>query len=139
MHSLQRYGFIKAAGKAVVRTGQMSWLTLDMVWKMVTGQASWRNLSGPINIAQYAGYTARIGLVPFLAFLAIVSISLGILNLLPIPVLDGGHLMYYLIEAVRGKPVSLRAELIGAQIGIFLLMLLMGFAVFNDLSRIISG
>ncbi len=136
LRSVQRYGFFDAAGRAVIRTGQMSWLTLDMVWKMLTGQASWRNLSGPINIAQYAGYTARVGLVPFLAFLAVVSISLGVLNLLPIPVLDGGHLLYYLVEAVRGRPLSLRAEIIGQQIGIALLMLLMGFAVFNDLSRI---
>jgi regulator of sigma E protease len=95
-----------------------------------------RNISGPISIAQYAGHSAAIGLAPFLAFLAIVSISLGILNLLPIPILDGGHLMYYLMEFIKGSPVSEQTQLLGQRVGIIMLLLLMGLAFYNDLARL---
>ena len=107
-----------------------------MVARMVTGDVSPRNISGPINIAQYAGSSASIGVVPFLNFLAIVSISLGILNLLPIPMLDGGQIVYQLAEAAKGSPLSERTQIIGQQMGILLLLLLMSFAFYNDLSRI---
>jgi regulator of sigma E protease len=131
----QRYNPIDALGHALIRTGSLTWLTLDASWNMVVGKVSLSNLSGPINIAQYAGYTAESGLVPFLAFLAVVSISLGVLNLLPIPVLDGGHLLYYLIEAFKGSPLSIQAELIGQRVGLALLLTLMSFAIYNDLTR----
>lgn len=129
-----------AAGQAAFsRTGQITVLTALMFYRMVAGQASLANLSGPISIAQYAGALFAAGVVPFLFFLAIISISLGILNLLPIPLLDGGQLFYLAIEAVRRKPLSERIEMLGQQIGIGLLVLLLGFAVFNDLSRIIHS
>lgn len=132
----QRYNPAAALGQAFARTGNLAWLTLDASWNMVIGKVSLRNLSGPIVIAQYAGYTAEGGLVPFLAFLAIVSISLGVLNLLPIPMLDGGHLLYYILEAVKGSPLSAQAEMTGQRIGIALLLVLMCFAVYNDLMRL---
>jgi regulator of sigma E protease len=111
-------------------------LTVRMVSSMVTGSVSVKNISGPINIAQFAGQSFSIGPVAFLGFLAIVSISLGILNLLPIPMLDGGQIAYQLIEAFKGGPLSERAQLFGQQIGILFLLLLMSFAFYNDLSRI---
>jgi regulator of sigma E protease len=133
----QRYGPVAAVGVAVNRTWSMSALTIRMVVRMVTGDVSVKNISGPINIAQYAGYTASLGAASFLNFLAVVSLSLGILNLLPIPVLDGGQVIYQLIEAVKGTPLSERAQLIGQQIGIAFLMM-MGFAFYNDLTRVFS-
>lgn len=132
----QRYNPAAALSHALMRTGSLAWLTLDASWNMVIGKVSLRNLSGPIDIAQYAGYTAESGLVPFLAFLAIVSISLGVLNLLPIPVLDGGHLLYYVIEAIKGSPLSAQAEMMGQRIGLTLIVMLLGFAVYNDLMRL---
>lgn len=132
----QRYNPAAALGHALARTGSLAWLTLDASWNMVIGKVSLRNLSGPIDIAQYAGYTAESGLVPFLAFLAIVSISLGVLNLLPIPVLDGGHLLYYVMEAVKGSPLSAHAEMTGQRIGLALILMLFCFAVYNDLMRL---
>jgi len=103
---------------------------------MVSGRASVENLSGPISIARYAGESAAIGLSTFLAFLGVVSVSLGVLNLLPVPVLDGGHLMYYLVEAVTGRPVSEAVQLAGQKLGILLLLLLMSIAFYNDLIRL---
>jgi len=132
----QRYNPAAALGHALARTGSLAWLTLDASWNMVIGKVSLRNLSGPIDIAQYAGYTAESGLVPFLAFLAIVSISLGVLNLLPIPVLDGGHLLYYVMEAVKGSPLSAQAEMAGQRVGLALILMLFCFAVYNDLMRL---
>lgn len=132
----QRYNPAAALGQALARTGNLTGLTLAASWNMVTGRVSLHNLSGPIAIAQYAGYTAESGWVPFLAFLAIVSISLGVLNLLPIPVLDGGHLLYYILEAFKGSPLSARAEMTGQRIGIALLLVLMCFAIYNDLTRL---
>ena len=102
-------------------------------------EASLSNLSGPINIAQYAGEWARAGLISFLFFLALISISLGFVNLLPIPLLDGGQLFYLVIEAIRRKPLSERAEAIGQRVGLSLIVLLVGFAVFNDLSRLVHS
>jgi len=136
MQAEQRYGLIEAWPVAVVKTWEMMALTVRMVASMVTGGVSVKNISGPINIAQYAGYSASIGLVQFLSFLAIVSISLGILNLLPIPLLDGGQIFYQLLEAAKGSPLSERAQIFGQQIGVFFLLLLMSFAFYNDLSRI---
>ncbi len=131
-----RYGPVAATTQALRATWDASALTLRVLGRMVIGEASLKNLSGPINIAQYAGDTVSMGLVPFLKFLAIVSISLGILNLLPVPILDGGHLLYFAIEAVRGKPLSEHAQVVGQQVGILLLVMLMGLAIFNDLARL---
>ena len=124
--------------KAVDKTWDFSVLTLRVLGKMILGEASVKNLSGPISIARYAGDSASIGLVAFLGFLAIVSVSLGVLNLLPVPLLDGGHLMYYLIESVKGSPVSESAQMMGQQIGIVLLLGLMGLAFYNDIIRLIG-
>ncbi|MFV2003703.1 MAG: RIP metalloprotease RseP [Gammaproteobacteria bacterium] len=132
------YAPIEAMMKAIVKTWDMSSLTLRVLWKMISGDASLSNISGPITIATYAGVTASIGLVSFLSFLAVISVSLGVLNLLPIPMLDGGHLFYYLIEIVKGSPVSETFELRGQQIGIVILALLMTVAIFNDIQRLIQ-
>jgi regulator of sigma E protease len=135
---LQRYSFWDALPVAAERTWSMSVLTIRMVTRILTGDVSVKNIGGPINIAQYAGYSAVIGITAFLNFLAVVSLSLGILNLLPVPVLDGGQVLYQLLEALKGSPLSARTELIGQQIGIVFLMLIMGFAFYNDLSRVFS-
>ena len=113
----------------------MSVITLEAMWKMVTGVLSTANLSGPITIAKVATTSAESGLLPYLAFMAYLSVSLGVLNLLPIPVLDGGHLAWYAIEAVRGKPVSERIQAMGMQVGMSLVMALMVVAFYNDLFR----
>ena len=132
------YGPIESFGQAVVKTWDMSILTLRVLGKMVTGEAALANISGPITIATYAGVTASIGLVSYLSFLAVISVSLGVLNLLPVPVLDGGHLFYYLIEIIKGSPVSQAFELRGQQLGMLLLALLMSIAIFNDIQRLIQ-
>lgn len=131
-----RYAPWTALTKAAGKTWDMTVLTLRMLWKMVTLQISVKHLSGPISIAQYAGFSAEVGITRFLDFLAIVSISLGILNLLPIPILDGGHLLYYLIESVTGRPMSEEAQFLGQRLGIAMLVCLMGLAFYNDLARI---
>ena len=102
------------------------------------GEVSVKNISGPINIARYAGFSASCGLASFLSFLAIVSISLGIINILPIPLLDGGQIFYQILEAFKGSPLSERAQLMGQQIGIVILVLLMSFAFYNDLAQIFN-
>jgi regulator of sigma E protease len=135
MRVVVRYGVLEAVPAALGKTWEMSTLTLRTLWKMVSGKASVENLSGPISIARYAGQSAAIGLAAFLGFLAIVSVSLGVLNLLPIPILDGGHLMYYLIEMLKGSPVSEAAQMFGQRVGIILLILLMSLAFYNDLAR----
>ncbi len=124
--------------KAVERTWFYSSSTLKMMGKMLIGKASPENLSGPISIAKYAGQSAEMGLVHFLKFLAIVSVSLGVLNLLPIPVLDGGHLMFFVIEAIKGSPVSDKIQFYFQQVGIMMLMSLMIFAVFLDVGRLLE-
>ncbi|NIR30645.1 MAG: RIP metalloprotease RseP [Gammaproteobacteria bacterium] len=134
----QRQGPLSAVTSAVVETGRMTVLTLHMLWKMVTQEVSVENLSGPISIAQYAGYTAQVGFSEFVKFLGIVSISLGILNLLPIPVLDGGHLLYYVIELFTGRPVSEEVQAAGQRLGIVMLVGLMGLAFYNDIARLFS-
>lgn len=134
-----RYGPVAAVGEAVGSSWRAATLTIDVLVKMVIGEASVKNLSGPINIAQYAGDSVSLGLIPFLKFLAIVSISLGILNLMPVPVLDGGHLLYNTIEWVRGRPLSEAAQGMGQQIGMVLLFMLMALAFYNDLNRIFGA
>jgi len=138
MRVVVRYGLIGALPVALGKTWEMTTLTLRTLWKMVTGSASIENLSGPISIARYAGQSAVLGLSAFLGFLAVVSVSLAVLNLLPVPVLDGGHLMYYLIEAVKGSPVSEAAQILGQRIGIVLLLMLMSLAFYNDLARLFT-
>ncbi|HUS23867.1 MAG TPA: RIP metalloprotease RseP [Candidatus Binatia bacterium] len=134
----QRLGVLPALPAAVKQTAHMCGLTLKLLYRMVLGDVSVRHVSGPIQIAQIAGYSARIGLVSFLGFIAIVSISLGVLNLLPVPVLDGGHLLYYVVELVKGSPLSERAQQLGQQIGLTLLVALMGLAFYNDILRLIG-
>ncbi|HNO74523.1 RIP metalloprotease RseP [Nitrosomonas mobilis] len=133
------YSPFTALVKAIAKTWDMTYFTLRMLGKMMTGDVSLKNVSGPITIADYAGQSAQMGIVAYLGFLALVSVSLGVLNLLPIPVLDGGHLMYYVIEMIRGAPLSERVMEIGHQIGMGLLVTLMLFALHNDLLRLISG
>ncbi len=128
-----------AIQKAMVKTWETTVLTLQMLSKMITGDVSWKNISGPISIADYAGQSAQMGLVSYLAFLALISVSIGVLNLLPIPILDGGHLMYYLIEMVKGAPLSDKTVLMGQKIGLAMLLTLMTFAIYNDISRLING
>ncbi|NCT68697.1 MAG: RIP metalloprotease RseP [Rhodanobacteraceae bacterium] len=132
------YGPLAAVPKALAETWQRSTETLGMLRRMVTGQASLKNLSGVITIAQVANSSAQLGPAWFLNFLAIISLSLAILNLLPIPILDGGHLLYYLIELLKGSPVSERAQIAGQYVGLTLLMALMGLAFYNDILRIAS-
>ncbi|WP_106420624.1 RIP metalloprotease RseP [Salinicola tamaricis] len=131
-----RYGPLAAVGQALEKTGEMTWLTADSIRKMVVGWISPSNLSGPITIARIAGDSARSGVETFVGFLAYLSISLGVLNLLPIPVLDGGHLVYYLIELVRGRPVSENAQAMGLKIGVALVGCLMVMALYFDLMRL---
>jgi regulator of sigma E protease len=131
---LDRFGPVSALGRAAAETWEMSHLTVNMLWNMVLGRVSVKNISGPINIAAFAGETARSGVRPYLMFLAIVSISLGILNLLPIPILDGGQMLFQAIEFLKGSPLSERAQLLGQQVGIALLLLLMSLAFYNDIS-----
>lgn len=133
-----RYGPIDSLVKGVQRTGEVSWFSLRMLGKMLTGDVSWRNLSGPVTIADYAGQTARLGLSYYIAFMALVSVSLGVLNLLPIPVLDGGHLLYYFVEIVRGSPPPERWSDIGQRAGLGILVALMAVALFNDVARLLT-
>lgn len=139
MRTFVRYGFFAAGGKALIETWDKSIFSLVMMGKMLTGEVSLKNLSGPVTIADYAGQSAKLGFDYYIKFMALVSISLGVLNLLPIPVLDGGHLMYHMIEVVRHRPLSERAMEIAQQIGVSILVVLMAFAFFNDLNRLFSG
>lgn len=127
-------GFIKA----IQKTFDVSWLSLKMLGRMIIGDISWRNISGPVTIADYAGQSAQIGWLAYLDFLALISISLGVLNLLPIPLLDGGHLMYYIVEIIKGRPVSDKVMEMGQRIGLGLLYGLMALALYNDIYRLIA-
>jgi len=131
-----RFGPGVALFKAIEETWNFSSLTIKSLAGMLSGNLSSKNLGGPISIAQYAGSSADRGVISFVGFLAIISISLGILNLLPIPILDGGHLAFYLIEWIRGKPLSDKMQAQGQRIGLILLLMLMFLAFFNDLSRL---
>lgn len=137
LRALRQLGPIEALPTAVGQTWQMTQLTLRVLWHMVLGEVSVKNVSGPIQIAQVAGDTARIGLVHFLSFMAVVSVSLGVLNLLPIPLLDGGHLMMYAVEAVKGRPLSERAQVAAQYVGLAFIGALMLLALFNDIMRLV--
>jgi regulator of sigma E protease len=133
-----RYGAVEGLTAAATQTWQMSVLTVKMLGKMIIGQASLKNLSGPVTIADYAGQSVRLGLAYYLGFLAVVSVSLGVLNLLPLPVLDGGHLMYYLFEAVTGRQVS---ELWLDRLqrgGVAIMLMMMSLALYNDMARLLG-
>ena len=131
-----KYGFLEGAWAGVVKTWDVSILTLRMMGRIVIGEASLKNISGPLTIADYAGRSASMGITQYLVFLALISVSLGVLNLLPVPVLDGGHLLYYLIELVKGSPVGERALVAGQYVGLALLASLMGLAFYNDILRL---
>eukprot|EP01034_Spumella_vulgaris_P031206 gene31206-38559_t len=130
-------GPVEAVGKGAVKVWDTSVLTLKMIGKMIVGEVSWKNVTGPITIADYAGQTARIGVASYLSFIAFISISLGVMNLLPIPVLDGGLLLYYSLEVLTGRPVPERFGEIAQRLGVGLLVTLMALAVFNDVARLL--
>jgi len=134
-----RYGVVEGFGYAARKTWEMGAFAFHTIGLMLTGELSWKNLAGPVTIADYAGQTAKMGWTYYLRFVALISISIGILNLLPIPILDGGHLLYYTIEIFKGSPVSERAMEIGQQIGLAALFMLMALAFYNDIYRILSG
>ena len=123
-------------GKAVDKTWRLMTLSVEMIGKLITGDVSVKNLSGPIAIAQGAGNSAGYGLVYFLSFLALISVNLGIVNLLPLPMLDGGHLMYFTIEWITGRPVPEEVQEWGFRIGAMLLFTIMSIAIFNDITRL---
>jgi len=134
-----QHGVAESLWKGLLKTGDIAVFSLKMLGKMLLGEISWKHLSGPVTIADFAGQSAAMGWVSYLTFLALISISLGVLNLLPIPLLDGGHLMYYAIEIVKGKPVSERAMELGQRVGLALLLVMMAFAFYNDLNRLLTG
>ncbi|QQZ30145.1 RIP metalloprotease RseP [Thiothrix subterranea] len=134
----QSYGFGESLWRGMNKTWQMSVVTLKLMGRMLTGDVSLKNVSGPVTIAQYAGVTASIGFTVYLGFLAIVSVSLGVLNLLPIPMLDGGHLFYYLIEWIKGSPVSAETEAVGFRVGMAIIGGLMVLALYNDVTRLLN-
>lgn len=135
---LDELGPAQAVPRAIGDTWQQTAFTVRMLARMVTGEVSFKNVSGPINIAQFAGDSAQRGLRYFLGFMAMISISLGVLNLLPVPVLDGGQIVYQTVEGIKGSPLSERAQILGQQFGILALILLMSFAFYNDIARILG-
>jgi len=131
------YGPLEAASKAVRQVGEICSMTFRIIGRMFTGEVSLKNITGPITIAEYAGQTAKMGAEPFIGFVAFISVSLGLMNLLPIPVLDGGHLLYYSLEVLTGRPVSERFGEMAQRVGLGLLVSLMALAIFNDLARLL--
>ena len=139
MTTTVRYGPVDAVGRAAHKVWDLSVFSIKMLGRMVIGDVSWKNLSGPITIADYAGQSAQLGWITYLGFLALVSVSLGVLNLLPIPLLDGGHLVYYFAEIVKGSPVSEKVMEMGQRFGLALLLGLTFFAFYNDINRLFTG
>lgn len=133
------YGPVPALMQSLRRTWETTTVSLQLLGRMIMGEMSLKNLSGPITIADYAGQSAQMGIIPYVSFLALISISLGVLNLLPVPLLDGGHLLYYTVELFKGSPVSEKAWEIGQRLGIALLASMMALALYNDISRLILG
>ena len=138
MRTEERFGPVAALAPAARETWDKTALTVKFLWRMVTGDVSTKNISGPINIAQYAGLSALGGFTYFLGFMALISISLGVLNLLPIPILDGGQVLYQLAEMIKGSPLSEEIQVAGQKVGIAFLVALMGFAFYNDIVRLIG-
>jgi regulator of sigma E protease len=134
-----QHGPLTSLSKGLAKTWDISIFSLKMLGRMLIGQVSWKHLSGPVTIADFAGQSAQMGWISYISFLALISISLGVLNLLPIPLLDGGHLLYYAIEIVKGGPVSERAMELGQRVGLALLLVMMAFAFYNDLNRLLTG
>jgi regulator of sigma E protease len=135
---LKQFGPVAAIGESISRTARESAFTVRMLWNMVTRTVSIKNISGPISIAQFVGDSARAGFSYVLTILSLISISLGVLNLLPVPMLDGGQIVYQTIEWIKGSPMSDRAQLLGQQVGIFAILLLMSFAFYNDIARLLD-
>jgi len=132
---IHRSGPLDGLLVGVQKTWEMSALTVQMMWRMLTGQVSAKNISGVVSIAEFAGISAYLGVTAYMAFLAIISVSLGVLNLMPVPLLDGGQVVYQAVEAIKGSPISERTQLFGQQIGIALLVVLMSLAFYNDIAR----
>jgi len=133
---ITRYGPLDALAQGAQKTWELSIFTVRMLVRIVIGAASVKNISGPLTMADFAGQSAQAGSLAFLSYLALISISLGVLNLLPVPLLDGGHLLYYFAEIIKGSPVSDRAIEVGQRIGMAVLAVLMALALFNDVSRL---
>ena len=134
-----RYDLFEALGRALGETWDKTVFSVEMMGRMLIGQVSWKNVSGPVSIADYAGQSAKLGLDYYLKFMALVSISLGVLNLLPVPILDGGHLLYYVAEIIKGRPLSERSMEFGQKIGFALMLMLIACAFYNDINRLLSG
>jgi regulator of sigma E protease len=135
----RQHGVWQSAVRGLDRTVDMFVLSWQAIGRMVVGSLSWRELSGPVSIAGAAGQSAAVGLAAFVSFLALISVSIGVLNLMPIPMLDGGHLLYYLAEWVRGKPLSVEVQQLGQRLGLVAILVLTGLALFNDVLRVLGA